>query len=71
MNICPECKANVDIYVAGFCLSCAGKYITQQAKRIAELEDENKQLKETRKCSCGESIFFYTYCERCRELMAS
>lgn len=30
------------------------------------LREENKQLKGTRKCSCGESIFFYTYCPRCR-----
>ncbi len=38
MNICPECKAKVDIYVAGFCLSCAGKYITKQAKQLEQLK---------------------------------
>ena len=37
-------------------------------ERIKELEEENKQLKGTRKCSCGKSIFYYTYCKRCREL---
>ena len=34
---------------------------------IKKLEEENKRLKETRKCSCGDSIFFYTYCDRCRK----
>ena len=37
-------------------------------ERIKELKEENKQLKGTRKCSCGKSIFYYTYCKRCREL---
>lgn len=40
-------------------------------ERIAELEAEIKILKETRKCSCGKSIYFYTYCDRCRKDWAS
>lgn len=48
--------------------------LTDEIKqRQDDLEAENKRLKEevktlrgTRKCSCGESIFYYIYCPRCR-----
>ena len=39
---CPECNKTMGFpasFIAGFCPSCAGKYITQQDKRITELED--------------------------------
>ena len=45
MNICPECKLeDVKLYVAGLCPSCAGKYITKQAKRIKELEEHLEEF---------------------------
>ncbi len=41
MSNCPECNKAMglhDLFVAGLCPSCAGKYITQQTQRIKVLE---------------------------------
>ena len=39
MNVCPRCNlSDIEMYVAGYCPSCAGEIIGKLENRIKELE---------------------------------
>ena len=73
MSNCPECNKTMGFpasFITGFCPSCAGKYITQQAKRITELEAKYEDTQQLRQKSAKMIIAIVRLNERIKEMQA-